>query len=429
MKNTATAMALACSMAALASAPVVKDGSVTMTQDPSTRLVTINYEIEGEPAIVTVDICTNGVSIGGENLRYFAGDVNRKVSVDSHTCTWRPDKAWPGHLITNGSVSAVVTAWATNAPPPYMVVSLTVKDDITFYADAGSLPGGVTNDVYKTECLVLRHIPAANVRWRMGSPEDEWKRTANEKSHYVTLANDFYLGVYEVTQRQYELMTGKRPSYFTNDVYYATRPVEMVLPRDLRGSSADWPTTGHVVDGSSFFGKLRAQVSDAVAFDLPLEAQWEFACRAGTTSALYTGKELEADCDTSSPNLQEIARFKQTQAAEELTTTPTSGISYEDTTRGTAKVGSYRENGYGLYDMIGNVLEWCLDYWCADVSEINPETGASEATSTTTLKRVKRGGCYAHSPQRLRSAYRIDGDYNKTRASDGFRVCAPVGIP
>ena len=429
MKNAATAMALACSMAALASAPVVKDGSVTMTQDPSTRLVTINYEIEGEPAIVTVDICTNGVSIGGENLRYFAGDVNRKVSVDSHTCTWRPDKAWPGHLITNGSVSAVVTAWATNAPPPYMVVSLTVKDDITFYADAGSLPGGVTNDVYKTECLVLRHIPAANVRWRMGSPEDERGRNAaNEKSHYVTLANDFYLGVYEVTQRQYELMTGDRPSYFANDDYYATRPVEMVLPSDLRGSSADWPSTRHVVDGSSFFGKLRAQVSGVVAFDLPLEAQWEFACRAGTTSALYTGKELEEGYSTSSPNVQEIARFKQTQAETAYTAVMTSGTGDQDTTKGTAKVGSYRENGYGLYDMIGNVLEWCLDYWCQDVSEINPETGASEATNTS-LKRVKRGGCYAHTPERLRSAYRIDGDYNKTRASDGFRVCAPVGIP
>ena len=428
MKNTATAMALACSMAALAGAPVVEDGSVTMTQDPSTRLMTVNYEIKDEPAIVTVDICTNGVSIGGENLRYFAGDVNRKVSVGPHSCTWRPDKAWPGHLITNGSVSAVVTAWATNAPPPYMVVSLTVKDDITFYADAGSLPGGVTNDVYKTECLVLRHIPAANVRWRMGSPEDEWKRTANEKPHYVTLANDFYLGVYEVTQRQYELMTGERPSYFANDDYYTTRPVEMVLPSDLRGSSADWPSTGHDVDASSFFGKLRAQVSGAVAFDLPLEAQWEFACRAGTTSALYTGKELEADCDTSSPNLQEIARFKQTQAETAYTSTPTTGNGDQDTTKGTAKVGSYRENGYGLYDMIGNVLEWCLDYWCPDISEINPETGASEATNAN-LKRVKRGGCYAHNPERLRSAYRIDGDYNKTRASDGFRVCAPVGIP
>ena len=413
-------------MAALHASPSV--GSVTYSQDQSSKLVKVTYVLSGEPGIPLLDICTNGVSIGGENLRYFAGDVNRKVSVGPHTCTWRPDKAWPGHLITNGSVSAVVTAWATNAPPPYMVVSLTVKDDITFYADAGSLPGGVTNDVYKTECLVLRHIPAANVSWRMGSPEDEWKRTANEKSHYVTLANDFYLGVYEVTQRQYELMTGERPSYFANDDYYATRPVEMVLPRDLRGSSADWPSTGHDVDNSSFFGKLRAQVSGVVAFDLPLEAQWEFACRAGTTSALYTGKELEADCDTSSPNLQEIARFKQTQAETAYTTTPTSGTGDQDTTKGTAKVGSYRENGYGLYDMIGNVLEWCLDYWCPDVSEINPETGASEATNTN-LKRVKRGGCYAHNPERLRSAFRIDGDYNKTRASDGFRVCAPVGIP
>ena len=111
------------------------------------------------------------------------------------------------------NVQAVVTAWATNAPPNYMVVSLTAEKTIRFYANAESVPFGITNDLYKTDEMVFRKCPAANVEWRMGSPvtpAESGRDATSEVPHYVTHGEDFYIGVYEVTQRQYERVRGQR---------------------------------------------------------------------------------------------------------------------------------------------------------------------------------------------------------------------------
>ena len=159
MKKTSFALAVVGLIMAATAEPVVKASSVTMTQRGDT--VTIRYEIENEPGVVTVDIQTNGVSIGGQYLTHFAGDVNRLVDVGQHTMTWKPRKAWPDEKIVDG-VTAVVTAWATNAPPDYMAVHLVAAETVRYYADKESVPFGVTNDMYKTDWLLMRKIPAAN---------------------------------------------------------------------------------------------------------------------------------------------------------------------------------------------------------------------------------------------------------------------------
>ena len=140
---------------------------VTLTQDAD-RTVRIAYALSGEPGIVTVDIQTNGVSIGGTLLTHFAGDVNRLVQPGSRSMSWQPHRAWPDNGVST-NLQAVVTAWATNAPPDYLVVSLTCTNSVRYFADAASVPGGVTNDLYKTDEIVLRRCHAANVEWRMGS--------------------------------------------------------------------------------------------------------------------------------------------------------------------------------------------------------------------------------------------------------------------
>lgn len=113
--------------------------------------------------------------------------MNRLVkdAAGTKTITWQPDKAWPGEFTDPGvEVRAVVTAWATNAPPDYMVVDLAAKSNVTYYACAEAVPYGVTNDLYKTTSLVMRKIPAGQVVWNMGSAGS---------AHKILISNDYYL--------------------------------------------------------------------------------------------------------------------------------------------------------------------------------------------------------------------------------------------
>jgi formylglycine-generating enzyme required for sulfatase activity len=388
-----------------------------MVQDGVTRAVTITYTILDEPAVVTVDIQTNGVSIGGENLWYFAGDVNKVVAAGARTITWRPDKAWPGNKVDSG-VKAVVTAWATNTPPDYMVVSLVAAKGVNWYATAESVPFGVTNDMYKTENLVLRKCPAANVQWRMGSPTTEAGRytaDARETAHLVTLTNDYYIGIYEMTQRQHELLTNLRPSTYTNDAYYATRPVETASYNNIRGAlsaGANWPSFGSAVGASSPIQKLR-DITGIDTFDLPTVAQWEFACRAGCGSALYNGKELDPTWPYVSSDLALIGRYSQNggkngSAAYAADCSPDYA---------TAKVGSYAPNAWGIYDMLGNVREWCRDWFNAEYYLCDPETGPSSGSG-----RANRGGSCIENADKCRSAY-FHGNSDGGNYTDiGYRV-------
>ncbi len=409
--------------------PHIHEGSVVMSQGSSSRQVVITYDLWDASAIVTVDILTNGVTIGAANLTHFAGDVNCVVEPGAgRRITWRPDKAWPGHLITDGSVSAKVTAWALNAPPDYMVVDLVTDNDITFYTAAECLPfGGVTNMIYKTDKLVMRKCPAANVRWRMGAPTQEPGYASRQVAHNVTLTNDFYIGVYEMTQRQYERITGNAScAHFSNKDCYAARPMENLKWAHMRmGSDGnthegyDWPVNGHAVASDSVLGLLRAKVNQRVLFDLPLEAQWEFACRAGVGTGLYTGKEItktEGIC----PNVDEIARYQYNSGV--TTGTPDQGLGLEG---GTAAVGSYLQNNWGIYDMCGNVMEYCLDLWKQNLTDVDPETGSLTAAGS----RARRGGHFQSDPKQTRSAYRIEyGTVTLADCQSGFRLAAPAEI-
>ena len=386
---------------AMATAPVVSD--VSMSQDDSRR-VTISYTLSEEPGIVTPDILTNGVSIGEENLSLFAGDVNRLVGTSGvHTITWRPEKAWPGHRIMDGSVSVKLTAWSTNAPPPYMVIDLTMADTVRFYTSTSAFPeGGLSNPVYKTDRIVMRRIPAANVEWRMGSPTNEMGRTdAVERPHYVTLSEDFYIGIYEMTQKQYARIMGFLPQ--TQQNAGEMHPIDKVSYNQLRGTDYVWPGDGHEVTADSFLGTLRAHACN-IAFDLPTEAQWEYACRAGCGSALYTGEELTGK--VTSPNLDSIAVYKQNGGA-------------------TTDVGIRAPNNWGLFDMIGSMWELCLDWYEANYEDYDPETGPNSSSAD---KRVIRGGGTGNSAATERCASR-SSILPTGLTGNGFRVCCPVLIP
>ncbi len=184
-------------------------------------------------------------------------------------------------IIAGGAWYALASVWAIR----YCVV------DLSGGPDAESYPVSYLRklhtrwskehgwpDVYKTEKLVLRQVPAGS--FVMGCKDDP----EESRKPRIEIAKPFYIGVFEVTQRQYELVTGKNPSVSKG----ATRPVENVSWTDLRGpwETFNWPEERRV-DPDTFIGRLRAKTG--IPFDLPDETQWEYACRAGTGSNYNNG--------------------------------------------------------------------------------------------------------------------------------------------
>ena len=247
------------------------------------------------------------------------------------------------------------------------------------YLDTAPLAGW--GDEYKTTKLLMRRIEPGTVR--MGDTKP------------VTLTKPFYIGVFEVTQKQYELINGSNPSQYKGDM----RPVEHVSYTDIRGTSkgAQWPS-GTEFDDTSWLGKLKSKVG--VAFDLPTESQWEYACRAGTTSYFNNGGSGDADLDV-------LGRWSSSRNDGK-------GGYSEHTT-----AGLYLPNAWGLYDMHGNVFEWCLDLG----GSINSDPVTDYEGAASGSGRVLRGGHWDYDYSGCRSSGR-DYDYPSFRVSNyGFRLC------
>jgi len=297
------------------------------------------------------------------------------------------------------AVSAV-TAQAQAFKSQYMVIDLSGGPNVKQYPVSYEVkPPDLDFDTCRTKELWLRLIPAGT--FMMGSPADELGRGGNEDLHQVTLTQPFYIGVFQVTQRQYELVMGTNPSQHKG----STRPVEQVSYDMIRGTKkgTQWPANNDV-DDTSFFGVLRAKTG--LLADLPTEAQWEYACRAGTTTAFNSGKILtdKERC----PNAAEVGRYGHNRNDGK-------GKFSEHT-----KVGLYKPNAYGLYDMHGNAWEWCLDRNTGNLGTA-PVTDPKGATFGEA--RIHRGGCWLCGANRSTSAERNGVQSpNYAHSNLGFRM-------
>ena len=234
-----------------------------------------------------------------------------------------------------------------------------------------NVPGGmeVTNSIG----MKLRLIPAG--KFMMGSPGTESNRRDNETQHGVSITKPFYLGVTEVTQEQYQKVMGTNPSQFKGP----QNPVETVF----------W------ADAVEFCRKLSAMPAEKTAghvYRLPTEAEWEYACRSGTTTAYGFGDDAS--------RLGDYGWFDGNSDSK------------------THPVGEKKPNAWGLYDMHGGVYEWCQDWYGA-----YPSGSATDPTGATSgSSRVIRGGCwgiyarYCRSANRYRNSPEFRDDYL------GFRV-------
>lgn len=239
------------------------------------------------------------------------------------------------------------------------------------YLDAE--PRNGWSDEYKTEKLVLRLIePGTFVMGHLAE--------SNNKPHDVTLTKPYYIGVFEITQMQYELVTGgDHYEEFQRRDSLGTKPVAKISYDLIRGRSEDskWLNSqDDIPTASSFIGKLRTRTG--MDFDLPTEAQWEYACRAGTTTKYYWGNSMDED----------YAWFYPEEC--------------------THPVGEKKPNSWGLYDMSGNVAEWCLDKYSSmdEYSSLTPGT-----------YRVFRGGSYRNIDRHCTSSFRSCSD-----PSMGFKL-------
>ncbi|MBR3086825.1 MAG: formylglycine-generating enzyme family protein [Kiritimatiellae bacterium] len=444
--------------ASLAATPQIT--SVAMTQNPS-RTVTVAYTLEGGDAVVTLDVQTNAntsassddpgwTSIGGAAVCNAQGDVWKLVEAGSRAITWEPALSWPDHKIPDGGARAVVTAWTTDNTPDYMVVDIssaaTAATPRRYYPAADFVPGGVTSDLYKTTMLLMRKIMARDITWTMGSTtaEGTQRSVTTEENFNLSLTNNYYIGVFEITQTQWGLVAtnSAQKAYFS--VEGGSRPMENISFNEIRNthrtthasSSSTTTAAGTLAQdptNDSFLGLLRLKTG--LDFDLPSEAQWEYACRAGNGSGYYPDGSamqvkvaLNGDSNqTVDANLSKIARY-----AGNVTNT-TANSSY-DPDCGTAIVGSYAPNDWGLYDMLGNVLEWCGDWYEADVSanagflNVNPNDVAKTLSGATVAARVRRGGSWQFNANYARSARRLYADPSKHFANLGFRVICTAGL-
>ncbi|MDR2850417.1 MAG: formylglycine-generating enzyme family protein, partial [Verrucomicrobiota bacterium] len=259
---------------------------------------------------------------------------------------------------------------------------------------------------------------------------------ASETQRLVRVTQPFYIGVYQVTQQQWGNVTVSpriRPSFFNNELDRAERPVEMVSYFEVRenvGNSdnpaIDWPATGHTVAEDSFIGRLRAKTGGVIPFDLPTDAQWEYAGRAGTLGAWNNG--TTAVSDIADPNLDLLGRYSRNGG--QLQTGPSAWSNPPQdclATNGTAKVGSYLPNDWGLYDMHGNVLEWCLDWYAASLAAFDGDDPEGPATSSN-ASRVTHGGAWIFTASYGRSAKRNSNGPSTQVNHIGFRVAAPAAV-
>ena len=246
--------------------------------------------------------------------------------------------------------------------------------DFRLYAQPNDPPKNFTNSLG----MKFAWIPPGS--FMMGSPKEEKEREENEILHKVTLTKGFYMGIYTVTQEEWQAVMGNNPSKFQGE---KNLPVEMVSWDDCQG----------------FIKKLREK--DKKQYRLPTEAEWEYACRAGTTTPFHFGETISTD----------QANFD-------------GGTVYGNGKGGvfrrkTTQVGSFTDNAFGLYDMHGNVWQWCQD-WYGDY----PQKEVVDPQGTEKGKfRVLRGCSWYHFPQYCRSACRFRNGPGYRHYGIGFRLC------
>lgn len=374
-----------------------------------------------------------GTSLSGDRLSQTAG---------RHRIVWDPAATPYTNRVALADVEVSLSAECTDAKR-YLIIDMSQGAvngqvsaiwPVTYTNEMVDANGdGKWDAEFKLTKMVFRRIEPGT--FTMGVPSNEWGSWGNnsskeEKQHQVTISKPFYMGIFPVTAQQFY----QTKAYWANTKYgrsaaTGSRPANNFSYDLLRGSVSkgiDWPTTGHAVyddpsietfsnvnnspaNNLSFLAWFRRHVPGLVV-DLPTEAQWEYCCRAGTSwHSFYNGVDLDSSAyqrttDIPSPGIDSIARTKHNSLVYDNGTWTDPGV--DGTEYGTCEVGSYEPNNWGLYDMHGNVNEWCLDWYNAAALPDETDPKGPSASPESTPHRIYRGGGYSNAPSDARAGFR-----------------------
>jgi formylglycine-generating enzyme required for sulfatase activity len=256
--------------------------------------------------------------------------------------------------------------------------------------------------ITNTISMKLAYIPPGV--FMMGSllsEQEQYKKdnaddfAAQEIQHEVSITQGFYMGAYAVTQEQYEQVMGKNPSFFSA----AGRGKDKVAGLNTRRFPVEWVSWD---DATEFCKKLSQ--NEGTAYRLPTEAEWEYACRAGTKTAFSFVDTISTD--------------QANYAGKSVFGSGKKGLDRERPT----PVGSFPPNAFGLYDMHGNVWQWCQDWYDQDYYQKSPASDPVNEMAGKAKSRVLRGGSWHNSASEARSAARFLAPAILRNWNYGFRV-------
>ena len=404
--------------------------NVAASQDTRTDVLTVTYDLENkqndEPLFVTMDILTNGVSIGKNIFRSVSGDISPDSSAlvapgTGKRIVWDAARDWPDQFSTNATVkiSAYYADKLDQLPGIYMKIDLAGAASYPIvYTMAGPAVDAdqrVVNDDDKGRYMWMRRVEACPQGFVMGA--DPHESTPNyyyygerETKHTVRLRKPFFVGIFPVTRKQYRLIKGNDPQYISSSDY---APVNYVSYNAIRGQTAaggttvDWPNNTdnmHIVGDGSFLDVLRGKTD--LEFDFPTEAQWEYMCRAGTDTAWNNGVGTVGNVGhVEDDNLAKLGWYKSNVPAASA-----------------QPVGQKLPNAWGIYDCHGNVWEWCLDWLALDITAMTDDP----VGPTSGSNKVLRGGAFDCEAHNCRAARRDSNARSTSGNTIGFRLVVPL---
>ena len=382
-----------CALAGTATALTVSDVSAH-ARYPWQSVIDVDFTVSDAKASDLFKVSISAKYANGTTNLYARTFVSEPICARGvNRVSWNVEADYPGLKVDDIQVAVTLAPINIDSLDVYMVIDLSSGPNSSRYPVNYTFTPPVlvpTNDLVACAADPNRTTKL----WLKRVKESEFKfggTDGNKNGIFTVRLSPYYIGVFELTQKQWVLVMNAWPSKWANETYRAARPVETVNYEDVIGHN-NWPNSKEVA-ADSFVGRMRARTGLST-FNLPTEAQWECACRSGRSGSV--------------PAKEDTARYVQNKG--------NINDFMGDPNNGTAIVGSYNANPWGFYDFNGNVLEMCLDAYASDddlkvlYEGLNPVIDPiGPAVNSTARYHATRGGYYDNTYLLASAYYRAYG--------------------